>query len=156
MKIRLIVVGRDRNDPICLAADDYVHRLRRAVTFEVVEVKETPLRKTVSPQVAKAEEAGRIYKVLEPTFRSVALDCSGREMSSEELAGYLEMSRDRGLRGLSIVIGGPSGLDAQLLRQVNERWCLSKFTLPHRIARLMICEQMYRAYTILRGEPYHK
>lgn len=156
MKFRLIVVGKDRNDPICQAADEYVHRLRHIAPFEVVEVKETPLRKTVSPEVVMSEEADKIEKFLDPQYRTVALDLQGKERTSEQLAQYLESCQERGVRGFSFIIGGPSGLASRLLTQANERWRLSSHTLPHRIARLVLCEQIYRAYTILRGEPYHK
>lgn len=156
VKVRLVIVGRDRKDPLVAAADDYLRRVERSVPTEVVELKEVPLRRNSAPEEVMAVEAERIRKVIGPRDRVVALDKSGRSFGSEVLAEKLDSYMQGGLSALTCVIGGPSGLDAAWLATVHERWSLSPMTLPHRIARLVLCEQLYRGFSILRGEPYHK
>lgn len=156
MKIRLVVVGRDRQDPLVDAADAYLDRVRRTVPAEVVELKEVPLRKTSSPEQVMRAEAERISDALLSGGRVIALEREGRALDSSSLARRLEQARLDAVPGWSIVIGGPSGLHPQLLERADERWSLSALTFPHRLARLVLCEQLYRAVSILRGEPYHK
>ena len=156
MKLRLLIVGRDRNDPIVIAADEYVDRIRRYFPIEVVEVKEEPLRKGTPIERVKRAEAERIQRALRGGEHVVLLDQGGKQLTSEDVAKRLaSFSRD-GIGSIAFVVGGPVGLDPEFLRSANERWSLSKMTLPHRIARLILAEQLYRACTILRGEPYHK
>jgi 23S rRNA (pseudouridine1915-N3)-methyltransferase len=150
------VVGRDKNDPIVQAADEYVERIRRYFPIEVVEVKEEPLKKSMPVDRVKRAEAERIQKVLKDGEHFVLLDERGKELLSEEVAKRLDSWSQRSLGSIAFVVGGPSGLDPDFLRAASERWALSRMTLPHRIARLILAEQLYRACTILRGEPYHK
>jgi 23S rRNA (pseudouridine1915-N3)-methyltransferase len=156
VKLRIIVVGRDRNDPIVSAADEYVERIRRYFPIEVVEVREEPLKKSTPITEVKRREAERIQRALREGEQVVLLDQSGKQLTSEEVAKRLDRARTGGIGALAFVIGGPVGLDLELLGRTRELWSLSKMTLPHRIARLILAEQLYRACTILRGEPYHK
>ena len=84
------------------------------------------------------------------------MDERGRQQTSASLAERVGRWVDDGMSTVSLFVGGPSGLHPKIIEEANERWALSTFTLPHRVARLILCEQMYRAFTILRGEPYHK
>ena len=154
--MRIVVVGRDRRDPLCLAADEYVERVKRYRPIEVVEVKEIPLTKHRDIAEVKREEAARLQERLQPGERVVALDERGKVRTSEEIAKHIERLELDAHRTLTFVIGGPSGLDPDFVQRADERWALSKLTLPHRLARLVLSEQLYRAMTILRGEPYHK
>lgn len=156
MRLRLIVVGRDRGDAICEAADGYLARVRRDFECEVVELKEVPLKKTSSVLQVMSAEAERIRQALHGRDKVVALDRSGRTLDSEQLAERIRRYRDGAASSLAVVIGGPSGLHPDLMATADEVWSLSALTLPHRIARLLVCEQLYRACSILRGEPYHK
>lgn len=149
------MVGRDKNDPIVGVANEMVERVRRYFPIEVVEVKEEPLRKSSPVDRVKRAEADRLRATLKAGERLIALDERGTMQTSEELAKRLARAARDG-RSLAFVIGGPSGLDAELVEEADERWSLSKMTLPHRIARLVLSEQLYRAASILRGEPYHK
>jgi 23S rRNA (pseudouridine1915-N3)-methyltransferase len=151
----MIVVGKDRNEPIVSAADEYVERIRRTFPIEVIEVKEEPLKKNSSIREVKRREAERIQKAVKQGEHLVALDLNGKQLSSEDVAARLDRARNGGTPTMTFVIGGPVGLDLELL-EARETWSLSKMTLPHRIARLILAEQLYRACTILRGEPYHK
>lgn len=156
MKLRIVVVGRDKNEPILAAADEYVGRIKRYFPVEVVEVKEEPLKKSTPVNRVKRREAERIQKVVEGASHVVALDERGKALDSRDVAGRLDALAQSGIGTVAFVVGGPAGLDADFLRSAQERWSLSKMTLPHRIARLILSEQLYRACTILRGEPYHK
>ena len=156
MKLVVVIVGRDRSDPIVAASDDYLARLQHYFPAQVVEVKEEPAKKGRAIDVVKRAEAERIAKAIPDGALIVALDERGKAQGSEALAKKLERWRDEGIKHVALVIGGPNGLDAELLRGARERWSLSSLTLPHRIARLVLMEQLYRAGTILRGEPYHR
>lgn len=156
MKLRIVVVGRDKNEPIVEAAGEYVGRIRRYFPIEVVEVKEEPLKKSTPVDRVKRREAERIERAVDTANHVVAMDERGKALDSEQVARRLDALAQSGIGTVAFVVGGPAGLDADFLRTANERWALSKMTLPHRIARLILSEQLYRACTILRGEPYHK
>lgn len=155
MRLRFLIVGRDRHDPLVVAAEDYRERLGHYFPTELVEVKETPLKNAPVERV-KQEEAQRLRDALQDGDHLILLDERGKEHSSIEVAERLRRAQNEGLRSLAFAIGGPSGLDPQFLKEAKERWSLSRLTLPHRFARLLLTEQLYRAGTILRGEPYHK
>lgn len=155
MRLRFLIVGKDRQDPLVLAAEAYRERLSHYFPTELVEVKETPLKNAPVERV-KQEEAARLMDALHDGDYLIVLDERGKEHTSMELAERLKRAQADGIRSLALVIGGPSGLDPELVKSAKERWALSRLTLPHRIARLLLCEQLYRAGTILRGEPYHK
>jgi len=156
VRARIILVGRDRKDPLVEAANAYLDRTRHTFPVDVVEVKEAPLKRGAPVERVKAEEAARIEKVLEPGERVIALDERGKALTSTAVAGRFDRWMQEGLRSVAFVIGGPSGLDPAFVAKADERWALSAMTLPHRLARLVLSEQIYRAVSILRGEPYHK
>ena len=153
MKLRLLAIGRDRSGLYAPAVDEYVGRISRYVKFELVELPEAR-RHAGTPQ-AKEEEAATILAKLGRGERLVALDERGKEWTSVELArrvgGWVEGGRD-----VALVIGGSDGLAPAILERAEEKLALSRLTLAHRLARLVLVEQVYRAFTILRGEPYHK
>ncbi len=156
MKLKIIVVGKDKQDPLLSAGDDYLGRLKHYLPTEHVFLKEEPLRKNSSVPKVKAAEATRIRAALGPNDYLICLDERGREFTSVQLAQKIDSYTQRGMSQVSLVIGGPSGLDPELMKSAQERWALSQMTLPHRFARLLLLEQLYRACTINRGEPYHK
>jgi 23S rRNA (pseudouridine1915-N3)-methyltransferase len=153
VRLRVLAIGRDRSGLYAPAVEEYAARLSRYVKFELVELPEAR-RHAGTPQ-AKEEEAATILARLRPGERLVALDERGREWTSVELArrvgGWLEGGRD-----VALVLGGSDGLAPQVLDRAEEKLALSRLTLAHRLARLVLVEQLYRALTILRGEPYHK
>lgn len=153
MKLRLLAIGRDRSGLYAPAVEEYVGRISRYVKFELVELPEA--RKHAGTPQAKEEEAATILAKLGRGERLVALDERGKEWTSVELArrvgGWVEGGRD-----VALVIGGSDGLAPAILERAEEKLALSRLTLAHRLARLVLVEQVYRAFTILRGEPYHK
>lgn len=122
----------------------------------MVELKEAPLRKNADPGRVMATEGERILAAVGSGERLVALDRTGRELDSSQVAQRLEAAMHDGVGALTFVIGGPLGLHPSVLSAARERWSLSRLTLPHRMARLLLSEQLYRGLSILRGEPYHK
>lgn len=155
MKLRLLVIGRDRKDPLCIAAGGYLDRVRHYHPIELVELKEEPVRGEPAAKVQRVE-AGRIDKAVAEGEYVIALDEGGKQLRSTDVASRLERWSMEGPARVCFVIGGSTGLDRGFVSKANERWSLSKMTLPHRLARLVLAEQLYRACTIVRGEPYHK
>lgn len=153
MRVRLLAVGRDRSGLYAPAVDEYVARLSRQLKFELVELPEA--RKQAGTPQARDEEAATILGKLEARERVVALDERGDQPTSLELARRVERWMGRG-QDVALVIGGSDGLAPAVLERAQERLALSTLTLAHRLARLVLVEQLYRAMTIIRGEPYHK
>ena len=153
MRVRLLAVGKDRSGLYAPAVAEYAARLGRQLRFELVELPEA--RRHAGTPRAREEEGDAILARLEPREHVVALDERGREYTSVELARRLEGWLGAG-KDLAFVIGGADGLAAAVLDRAAEKLALSRFTLAHRLARLVLVEQLYRAMTIVRGEPYHK
>jgi 23S rRNA (pseudouridine1915-N3)-methyltransferase len=135
------------------ACDDYLRRLARHVKVREVEVREASRAPGVNAQ--RAEEAARLEAKIPAGARLVALARQGSGWSSEELARRLERWQHEG-RPVALAIGGSRGLAPELIAGASDRWSLGPLTLPHELARVVVAEQLYRAGTILRGEPYHK
>lgn len=155
LHIRLIAVGKLRGSIWLPAAMEYSQRLQRYVKFDLVEIRDS-IGKGLPEAVALAEEGKVISQSLEPGNFLVALDREGKSLDSAQLAQMLQKQIDAGIRKMDFVIGGPVGLDKKIMAQANLRLALSAMTLPHELARVVLLEQLYRALTILRGEPYHK
>jgi 23S rRNA (pseudouridine1915-N3)-methyltransferase len=135
------------------AVDDYLRRLGRYLKVREVEVREASRAPSVEAQ--RAEEAERLLAKRPAGSRLVALARQGSGWSSEELAQRVELWRQEA-RPVALAIGGSHGLAPELIASAAERWSLGPLTLPHELARVVVAEQLYRASTILRGEPYHK
>jgi 23S rRNA (pseudouridine1915-N3)-methyltransferase len=153
VKVLVVVVGKSRR-PLADAIDAYEKRAGRYWKLEVVEVSGGApggARETVLEA-----EAARILKRIPNGFEVVALTRTGGDMDSVELAGYLEAHGVRSTPGVAFVIGGAFGLGSALLERDIRALSLSPMTLPHDMARLILAEQLYRAGTLIRGEPYHK
>jgi 23S rRNA (pseudouridine1915-N3)-methyltransferase len=153
MRLRVVAVGRDRSGLYAPAIEEYAKRLGRYVKFELVEVPEA--RKHAGTAHAKEEEAEALLAKLGPRERVVALDERGAEWTSVTFAERVRRWTEGG-RDVALVIGGSDGLSRAVLDRAEETLALSQMTLAHRLARLVLVEQLYRAMTILRGEPYHK
>jgi 23S rRNA (pseudouridine1915-N3)-methyltransferase len=153
VKVRLLAIGRDRSGLFAPAVDEYLGRLARTLKLELVELPEA--RKQAGTPQARDEEGATLLARIKPGERLVALDERGDQPTSVELANRLARWQARG-QDVALVIGGADGLSSAVLERAEERLSLSRLTLPHRLARVVLVEQLYRAVTILRGEPYHK
>lgn len=154
MRVLVVVVGRSR-DGFESQIQDYEKRARRYWKLEIVEVPAGAGRATPAEAV-RAAEAQRILARIPAELEVVALTRAGKTMDSRELAGYLEEHALRSSAGVAFVVGGAFGLGPEVMQRAHRTLSLSSMTLPHEMARLLFSEQLYRAGTILRGEPYHK
>jgi 23S rRNA (pseudouridine1915-N3)-methyltransferase len=107
-------------------------------------------------EIVEAKDAADLMKRLPPRHKLWALDERGKQLSSDELAQQLSRAMNSGETGLTFVIGGADGLPRDLVARADFVWSLGRLTLPHRLARLIVLEQLYRAHSIIRGEPYHR
>ena len=156
MILRLVHAGQAARGPLGDAAEEYRKRLSRHVKTDEIFVK--PARGTDHPHAverALEEEADRLLKRVDPTDRLVAL-VVGDGGSSPALAKRLESWMNRGERRVVFALGSAHGLHQKVLDRANERWSFGPATLPHDLARTVLWEQLYRAGTIVRSEPYHK
>jgi 23S rRNA (pseudouridine1915-N3)-methyltransferase len=135
------------------AADDYIRRLKRYARLSESEVREASRAPTAATQ--RSEEAARLEARIAEGSTVVALAREGVGWSSREVARQLERWLLEA-RPLSLLIGGSQGLDPAMMARASVRWSLGPLTFPHELARVILLEQLYRAFTILRGEPYHK
>ncbi|HYR97918.1 MAG TPA: 23S rRNA (pseudouridine(1915)-N(3))-methyltransferase RlmH [Gemmatimonadales bacterium] len=139
MRYRVVAVGRVRDAALRAACDGYLERLRRYTRVEEREVK----------------DEARILEGVPEGSRLVALSEAGEQWSSEQLADWTARWELDG-RDVAFAIGGAEALPAAVLQTAERTWSLSRLTFPHELARVIVCEQLYRAYTIRRGEPYHR
>ena len=154
MRVIVAAVGRPRDGAIAAAIREYEGRAARYWPLDVVEVREERAGAGVSVEQVKEREGARLQERL-GAAAVVACDPGGATMSSEAFAAWLQRQRERA-RDLAFVIGGAYGLSDRLRDAAATRLSLSSMTLPHELARLVLAEQLYRAGTIVRGEPYHK
>ncbi|NNC08519.1 23S rRNA (pseudouridine(1915)-N(3))-methyltransferase RlmH [Corallococcus exiguus] len=154
MKVRLLSIGKDRSGLFEPAVQEYARRLEHYTRFELLELTEASGRK-LKPGEAKSAEAAAILGKRKPQDWIVALDERGTLLDSVELSRYVAKAQT-GSKDLLFVIGGDEGLDDSVRGAAHQVMSLSRMTLPHRLARVVLIEQLYRAFTILKGEPYHK
>ena len=154
MRFRLIWIGKTRNEHLRALAADYLKRLSRFVQCEVVELRES----TVADEGAGVlDESKRIASAIASDTFVVLLDVNGeKSWSSTELAAQIESWQSRSLKGIAFVVGGHLGVSEEISRHATLRWSLSRLTLTHEMARVLLLEQLYRAFTIVRGLPYQK
>ncbi len=152
MEITLLAVGRLR-PAFREAADDYLARLEHYARVTEIEVREAGRAPT--PELMRAQESERLHQKVKPGALLVGLDREAKGWSSEHVAARLDVWRQAS-RPVALLIGGSHGIDPTVLGSCQERWGLGPLTLPHELARVVVLEQLYRAWTILRGERYHK
>ena len=154
MKTLLILVGKTTDKHFAAGISDYVERIGHYMPFELVTIPELKNTKSLSEDQQKTMEGELILKQLQPSDTLVLLDEHGKELRSIELAKWLEQKQQTARR-LVFVIGGPYGFSEAVYNRANEKLSLSKLTFSHQMVRLVFTEQIYRACTIIKGEPYH-
>jgi 23S rRNA (pseudouridine1915-N3)-methyltransferase len=154
MVVRVVAVGRLRHAGLRALCDEYRRRAERGLRIEVREVAEAG-RRGGTPAETRRIEAERLRAAVPAGTRLVALTRAGRALASDDFAALVGRWREEA-RDVALLLGGAFGLDAGLLARVELRLSLSPFTLPHELARVVLMEQLYRAVSILRGDPYHK
>lgn len=154
MQVRVAVIGKPRDAALGAAIREYETRAARYWPLKVVEVREESARHLTAEQVLDREGA-KLVDQLPAGGRWILCDPGGEQWSSEHFARFLQDQREAS-RDLGFVIGGAFGIGAPVRTRPHQRLSLAPWTLPHEMARLVLAEQLYRAGTILRGEPYHK
>jgi 23S rRNA (pseudouridine1915-N3)-methyltransferase len=156
MRIKILAVGENRVSYLVKGEDDFLHRLKHYCTIEMWSVKSEKIKMGRRREEIFKKEAERLFKQIPERSMVIILDRNGKEYSSEELAEKLSVWQNKGIRNLVIIIGGPLGLSCSIKKKADVVLSLSRLTFTHEMIRLILLEQIYRAFTILKGEKYHK
>ena len=154
MKITLLLVGKTTDSRLISLIEDYRKRLLHYAPFELVVLPDLKNTKSLSEEQIKTAEGEAILRFVTPSMDVVLLDEHGREFRSIEYAEWLQKKMGSG-KDLTLVIGGPYGFSEAVYQRADGKVSLSRMTFPHQMIRIMVIEQIYRAMTIIRGEPYH-
>ncbi len=155
MHTTLILVGKTTSPHIQALTDDYAARLQHYTQFDITTIPELKNTKSLTHEQQKTMEGEQILRHLQPADLVVLLDEHGRELRSTEFAAWIERKQQAGTRHIVFVVGGPYGFSDYVYRRANEQLSLSQLTFSHQMIRPFFTEQLYRAYTIIRGEQYH-
>lgn len=155
MKVSLILVGKTVKKHFAALIDDYGSRVKHYIGFDIVTIPELKNTKNITDQQQKHLEGELILRQLQAGDRVVLLDEHGKEMRSIEFSKYMENRMQTVSKRLVFIIGGPYGFSPDVYARADEKVSLSKMTFSHQMIRLIFVEQLYRAMTIMRGEPYH-
>jgi len=155
MRIRLIAVGTKMPGWVNDGFEEYRKRLNQDVTLELVEIPAGKRGKNADVDRITDKEGEQMLAAIHPSDYVITLDVPGQRLSTEKLAGRLEKLLQQG-NHVALLIGGPEGLAPQCRSKAQESWSLSDLTLPHPLVRVLIAEQLYRAWSILKGHPYHR
>ena len=155
MKITFITVGKTEDAYIKTGMDKYFKRLQHYTKLEVVEIPELKNTKALTQEQQKNKEAELILKKITTQDHVILLDEKGDALSSTQFAAFIEKKSIGGASNLVFVVGGPYGFDPAVYQRSNDLFSLSRMTFSHQMVRLFFTEQLYRAFTIIKGEPYH-
>lgn len=154
MRVVLLQVGKTVDKHLTACISDYAERICHYLPFMTITIPELKNTKSLTEEQQKAREGGLILKQLQAGDKVILLDEHGQEWRSREFAAWLEKSQQT-VRRLVFVIGGPYGFSPAVYERCDEKMSLSRMTFSHQMVRLVFTEQLYRACTIIKGEPYH-
>jgi len=155
MKIAFMVVGKTTDTDLQKLQDQYCQRLKHYVNFENIVIPELKNTKSLSIEQQKDKEGELILKAIDPSDDVVLLDDKGKQYSSMGFSEFIQRKMNASTRRLVFVVGGPYGFSSAVYDRANAKLSLSLMTFSHQMIRLLFVEQVYRAFTILKGEPYH-
>lgn len=155
MRLRLLAVGTRMPAWVDEGFKEYAKRLSGDISLELVEISAGKRTKGADLARLKEQEGEALLAALKPRERVIALDVLGRTLSTDDMADTLK-SWQRDGRPVALLVGGPEGLSKAVLERADEKWSLSRLTLPHPLVRIVIAEQVYRAWSLLKGHPYHR
>jgi 23S rRNA (pseudouridine1915-N3)-methyltransferase len=155
MKIAFLVVGKTTDNALQNLQDQYNNRLKHYINFENIIIPELKNTKNLSEEVQKEKEGEQILKALDASDDVVLLDDKGKQYSSMDFSDYIQRKMNASTRRLVFIVGGPYGFSSAVYARANGKLSLSLMTFSHQMIRLLFVEQLYRAFTILKGEPYH-
>ncbi|MCC2637120.1 MAG: hypothetical protein K0Q68_839 [Moraxellaceae bacterium] len=155
MRLRLLAVGTRMPGWVEEGFAEYAKRLSGDISLELVEITAGKRSKGADLARLKDQEGEALLAALRPQERVIALDVLGRTLSTDDLADTLKDWQVDG-RPAALLVGGPEGLSRAALARADEKWSLSRLTLPHPLVRIVVAEQFYRAWSLLKGHPYHR
>ena len=155
MTIKLLAIGKTDNKELQILIDDYQKRLGFYIKFEFEIIQDIKNSKNLTEDQQKQKEGELILSKLNATDVLILLDENGKQMDSVSFSNYLQKHMNSGIKQLVFVIGGPYGFSPEVFEKAQGKLSLSKMTFSHQMVRLFVIEQLYRAFTILRNEPYH-
>ena len=159
MNIKIITVGKIKEKFMRSAIDEYTKRLSRYCKLEIIEVadEKTPDNASEKEEEAiKEKEGSKVRSYIKDTDYVIALDLSGKDMTSEQFSKKIESLGLEGKSNIVFLIGGSLGISSETLKRADMKISFSKMTFPHQLFRIMLLEQIYRGFRIMKGEPYHK
>ncbi|EWH20104.1 MULTISPECIES: 23S rRNA (pseudouridine(1915)-N(3))-methyltransferase RlmH [Bacillus] len=159
MNISIVAIGKLKEKYLKQGIDEYIKRLSAYAKVDIIELPDEKAPENLSDQdmkIVKDKEGERILSKISPDAHVIALAIEGKMKSSEELADNMDRLATYGKSKVTFVIGGSLGLSDAVLKRADEKLSFSKMTFPHQLMRLILLEQVYRAFRINRGEPYHK
>ena len=155
MKVKLLVVGKTEDHYLEQGIDKYVKRLSHYISFEILYLSDIKSGGKMSPEKLKEEEGKLILSKIKQGDYVLLLDEQGKSLSSVEFAQAMQKKMNASVTTMLFVIGGAFGFSPEVYQRANEKLALSKMTFSHQMIRLLFVEQLYRAYTIIKGEKYH-
>jgi 23S rRNA (pseudouridine1915-N3)-methyltransferase len=155
MKIRLLAIGKTDDKNLLSLINTYENRLKHYIKFELDIIPDIKNVKNLSQAQQKEKEGELILNKLQATDQLILLDEKGKDFRSIEFSNYLQKKMNSGIKQLVFVIGGPYGFSETVYKKAQGKVSFSKMTFSHQMIRLFVVEQVYRAYTILKNEPYH-
>lgn len=155
MKITLILNGKTEDEHIIKGFTVYEQRLKHYVSFETVVIPALKNTKALSIEQQKQKEAELLFKQIQSADKLILLDENGKEYNSVGFSDFIQQQMNSGIKSLVFVVGGPYGFSEEVYKRANGKLSLSKMTFSHQMVRLFFIEQVYRAMTILKNEPYH-
>lgn len=155
MKITLLTVGKTNDLSFKNGISEYQKRLKFYISFDIEEIPALKNTKNLTEDNQKQKEGELILKSIQNDDEVVLLDDKGSEFTSKQFSAYIEKKMSSGLKRLVFVVGGPYGFSQEVYSRANDKVSLSRMTFSHQMVRLVFTEQLYRAMTILKGEPYH-
>ena len=159
MKIKIYAIGKIKENYLKLGIEEYLKKIKPYCQIEIVEVNDEPIPNNPNDseiEIAKNKEGEKVLQLLKPGEYLIGLDLNKKELESPAFAEYLNKKLENSGASISFVIGGSYGLSDALKNRCNDSISLSKMTFLHQMTRLILLEQIYRAYKILRNETYHK
>lgn len=155
MNIKLILVGKTEEKYLREGIEIFEKRLKNYINFEMIIISSLKDTKSLSPQIVKEKEGELILKQVSKYDKIILFDEKGLEFTSMDYSVFLQKHMNAGVKNLCFVVGGAFGFSDEVYKKADQKVALSKMTFSHQMIRLLIVEQIYRAFTILKNEPYH-
>jgi 23S rRNA (pseudouridine1915-N3)-methyltransferase len=155
MRLSVVAIGQRMPDWVACAFGEYAKRFPRGLALELKELPLSQRNRSSKAEILRATETNSLLSAVPANNGVIALDGAGVQWTTLELAGQMKLWMQQG-RDMSFLIGGPDGLDQACLKRADARWSLGKLTLPHMLVRVILAEQLYRAWSITQNHPYHR